>query len=170
MEVSDQNHVATAFTLRETRPKRTEARGFPDFWVDLKGLLDKSLPGIEHQFLSCLGHKVITMPEHNIALNFKEWFPWVLKLVYSSVEWARCRSFLLAVMNNCVILWRCSYSYYNHSYAFFAHFVCNGRLDLRRRPCLIFRPRVLSWISLQIFMKFDINVTSFKAVPNPFIS
>lgn len=163
MEVSDQNHVATAFTLTETRPKCTEARGFLDFWSDLKVLRDKSLPGIEPQFLSCLAHKLITMPDCNVALNFKEWFPWVLKLAYMSVDWTWCRSFLLAV-NSCVILWRCSYSHCNHSYAFFAQFVCNGRLDLRRRPCLIVRPRVLSWKPLQILMKFDINVTSFKAV------
>jgi len=146
------------------------ARGFLDFWEDLKVLRDKSLPGIEPQFFSCLARELINMPEHNIALNVKEWFPWVLKLAYRSIDWARRRSFLLAMTNSCVILWRCSYSYCNHSYAFFAQFVCNGLLDLRRRPCLIVRPRVLSWKPLQISMKFDINVMSFKAVPNPLIS
>jgi len=170
MEVSNQNHVATAFTLRETRPKCTEARGFLDFWEDLKVLRDKSLPGIEPHFLSCLARKLITMPENNIALNFKEWFPWVLKLAYRSVDSALCRCFLLAMTNSCVILWRCSYSYCNHSYAFFAQFVCNWRLDIRRGPCLIVRPRVLSWKPLQILMKFDINVMSFKAVSNPLFS
>ena len=70
--MNDQIHVATAFALRETRPKCTEARGFLDISADSNVSREKSLPGIELPFLSCLAHKLITMPEHNIAFNFKE--------------------------------------------------------------------------------------------------